>query len=53
MNRFHIHIASRNLEESSKFYATVFDKDPDKVESDYLEWMLPELGAFLRVSRRK
>jgi hypothetical protein len=43
-------MASRNLEESSKFYSTVFDKDPDKVESDYLEWMLPE-GMLFSISR--
>jgi hypothetical protein len=50
MKRFHVHIASRNLEDSAKFYATVFDKGPDKVESDYLEWMLPE-GVLFSVSR--
>jgi hypothetical protein len=51
MKRFHIHIASKNLEESSKFYSTVFNKDPDKVEHDYLEWTLPHFEVLFSVSR--
>jgi hypothetical protein len=51
MKCFHIHIASKNLEESSKFYSTVFNKYPDKVETDYLEWVLPEVEVLFSVSR--
>lgn len=40
MNRLHVHLHVRDIEQSVRFYATLFGAEPAKRESDYAKWML-------------
>ena len=40
MNRFHVHLHVRDVQESVKFYTTLFGRGPSKLKPDYAKWML-------------
>jgi len=40
MNRFHVHVRVRNLEESIEFYNALFNVKPSVVKPDNAKWML-------------
>ena len=40
MKRFHIHIGVEQLEESIRFYSTLFGAEPVKTKTDYVKWLL-------------
>ena len=42
MNRFHVHLHVRDIEESVKFYTPFFGKQPTKRKPDYAKWMLDD-----------
>jgi catechol-2,3-dioxygenase len=42
MKRFHIHVGVKDIEQSVKFYSTLFGKKPAKVKADYAKWMLED-----------
>ena len=42
MNRFHVHLHVRDIEESVKFYTTFFGTQPTKRKRDYAKWMLDD-----------
>jgi len=48
MKRLHVHVAVPDLEQSIRFYSTLFDAKPVKVESDYAKWMLDNPQAVLQ-----
>lgn len=51
MKQLHIHVASENLDDSRKFYSALFNAEPSKTETDYLEWLLPEQQVMFSVSK--
>lgn len=42
MSRFHVHLHVRDIEESVKFYTTLFGAPPTKHKPDYAKWMLED-----------
>ena len=52
MKRLHVHIKVKDIEESAKFYAALFGREPDKREPDYAKWMLEDPRANISISAR-
>lgn len=52
MKRLHIHIKVKELDQSAKFYAALFGREPDKREADYAKWLLEEPAANISISAR-
>ncbi len=42
MKRLHVHTTVRDLEESIRFYSTLFGQEPARREPDYAKWMLED-----------
>jgi hypothetical protein len=42
MKHFHVHVHVDDLEESIRFYSTLFDARPAIVKRDYAKWMLED-----------
>jgi catechol 2,3-dioxygenase-like lactoylglutathione lyase family enzyme len=42
MKRLHVHTTVRDLEESIRFYSTLFGEEPARREPDYAKWMLED-----------
>jgi catechol 2,3-dioxygenase-like lactoylglutathione lyase family enzyme len=42
MKRLHVHVTVDSLEESIRFYATLFDAEPTVRKDDYAKWMLDD-----------
>jgi catechol 2,3-dioxygenase-like lactoylglutathione lyase family enzyme len=53
MKRFHVHVSVGNLDESIRFYSTLFGAEPVRVESDYAKWMLEDPRINFAISRRQ
>ena len=52
MKRLHVHVAVPDLQQSIRFYSTLFGADPVKVEPDYAKWMLEDPRVNFAISRR-
>lgn len=52
MKRFHVHVAVANLEQSIKFYSTLFDSPPSVSKDDYAKWMLDDPRVNFAISMR-
>jgi catechol 2,3-dioxygenase-like lactoylglutathione lyase family enzyme len=52
MKRFHVHVAVPNLQESIRFYATMFGVEPTIVKPDYAKWMLEDPRINFAISQR-
>jgi catechol 2,3-dioxygenase-like lactoylglutathione lyase family enzyme len=52
MNRLHVHLKVRDLDQSIAFYSALFARDPDKREADYAKWMLEDPRANIAISTR-
>jgi lactoylglutathione lyase len=52
MNRFHVHVSVRDLQQSIRFYATVFGREPSVVKQDYAKWMLEDPRLNFAISTR-
>ena len=52
MNRLHVHLKVKDLDQSVAFYSALFGKDPDKLEADYAKWMLDDPRANIAISTR-
>ena len=50
MKRMHIHIGVDNLDESVRFYSTLFGTAPIKTKSDYAKWLLDDLRVNFAIS---
>ena len=48
MKRLHIHVAVEDLEQSIRFYSSLFATPPAKTKGDYAKWMLDD--PFLNFS---
>ena len=52
MNRLHVHLKVRDLNESVAFYSALFGQAPAKLEADYAKWMLEDPRANIAISTR-
>lgn len=53
MKRFHVHVGVENLEQSVRFYSTLFAAEPTLRKPDYAKWMLddPRVNFAISTSR--
>ena len=52
MKRFHAHIAVEKLDDSIRFYASLFGVAPTVVQPDYAKWMLEDPRVNFAISQR-
>ena len=52
MKRFHVHVTVEDLDQSIRFYSTLFAAEPAVVKSDYAKWMLDDPRVNFAISRR-
>jgi catechol 2,3-dioxygenase-like lactoylglutathione lyase family enzyme len=52
MKRLHVHVAVPDLEQSIRFYSTLFGAQPVKVKPDYAKWMLEDPRVNFAISQR-
>jgi catechol 2,3-dioxygenase-like lactoylglutathione lyase family enzyme len=52
MKRLHVHVSVADLEESTRFYATLFGSDPAVTKDDYAKWMLDDPAVNFAISSR-
>jgi catechol 2,3-dioxygenase-like lactoylglutathione lyase family enzyme len=52
MKRLHVHVAVPDLDQSIRFYSTLFGAGPVKVEPDYAKWMLEDPRVNFAISAR-
>lgn len=52
MKRMHVHVSVPNLEQSIKFYSTLFATDPTVRKIDYAKWMLDDPRMNFAISER-
>lgn len=52
MKRLHVHVAVPDLEQSIRFYSTLFGAEPVKVKADYAKWMLEDPRVNFAISQR-
>jgi catechol 2,3-dioxygenase-like lactoylglutathione lyase family enzyme len=50
MKRFHVHVSVGNLDESVRFYSTVFGTGPAVQKTDYAKWMLEDPRVNFAIS---
>ena len=50
MKRFHVHVAVPNLQQSIRFYSTMFGAEPSVVKPDYAKWMLEDPRVNFAIS---
>jgi len=53
MKRFHLHISVNNLDESIRFYSTLFAAKPTVLQSDYAKWMLEDPRINFAISTHR
>jgi hypothetical protein len=52
MKRMHIHVGVNNIEESVRFYSSLFGTEPAKLKPDYAKWMLEDPHLNFAISTR-
>ena len=52
MKRFHVHVAVPDLNDSIRFYSTMFGSAPSVVKPDYAKWMLDDPRVNFAISQR-
>jgi catechol 2,3-dioxygenase-like lactoylglutathione lyase family enzyme len=52
MKRFHVHISVDSIEESTKFYSSLFGQAATVLKSDYAKWMLDDPRINFAISQR-
>jgi hypothetical protein len=52
MKRLHVHVSVENLEQSVRFYATLFASEPTMLKPDYAKWMLEDPRVNFAISQR-
>jgi catechol 2,3-dioxygenase-like lactoylglutathione lyase family enzyme len=52
MKRFHVHVAVENLEDSIRFYSSLFGNEPSVKKADYAKWMLEDPRVNFAISHR-
>lgn len=52
MKRLHVHVSVVDLDDSIRFYSTMFATQPTVVKSDYAKWMLDDPRVNFAISQR-
>ncbi|HUB90346.1 MAG TPA: ArsI/CadI family heavy metal resistance metalloenzyme [Dyella sp.] len=52
MKRFHVHVNVEHLDDSIRFYTTLFGATPSVVKPDYAKWMLDDPRVNFAISQR-
>lgn len=52
MKRFHVHIVVPTLDESVRFYSSMFGAEPTVLKNDYAKWMLEDPRVNFAISSR-
>lgn len=52
MKRLHVSLAVRDLDQSVRFYSTLFAADPTVLKPDYAKWMLEDPRVNFSISTR-
>ncbi len=52
MKRFHVHVSVDDLDQSVRFYSTLFAVEPTVLKHDYAKWMLDDPRVNFAISRR-
>jgi len=52
MKRFHVHVSVNDIQQSIRFYATLFGVQPAVKEVDYAKWMLDDPRINFAISQR-
>src|SRR5687767_13821049 len=52
MKRLHVHLSVSDLDESVRFYSTLFATDPTVLKDDYAKWMLEDPRVNFAISQR-
>jgi catechol 2,3-dioxygenase-like lactoylglutathione lyase family enzyme len=52
MNRLHVHVAVRDIDESIRFYSRLFNAEPTVTKPDYAKWMLDDPRVNFAISMR-
>ena len=50
MKRLHVHVGVSDLDQSVRFYSTIFAAEPTVLKADYAKWMLDEPRVNFAVS---
>ena len=53
MKRFHVHVSVNDLDESIRFYSTLFAAEPTIRQSDYAKWMLEDPRINFAISTHR
>lgn len=53
MKRFHVHVSVENLDESVRFYSTLFAALPIVHQTDYAKWLLEDPRINFAISTRR
>jgi catechol 2,3-dioxygenase-like lactoylglutathione lyase family enzyme len=53
MKRLHVHVSVSDLDESVRFYSTLFAAEPTVRKVDYAKWMLEDPRVNFTISRRE
>lgn len=53
MKRFHIHVGVEDLQQSIRFYSSLFAADPTVRKPDYAKWMLDDPRVNFAISQRQ
>jgi catechol 2,3-dioxygenase-like lactoylglutathione lyase family enzyme len=51
MKRLHVHVAVADLDESIRFYSTLFAAEPTVLKDDYAKWMLDDPRVNFAISQ--
>ena len=52
MKRLHVHVAVHDIEQSIRFYSTLFAAPPSVTKDDYAKWMLDDPRVNFAISKR-
>lgn len=52
MKRMHVHVSVESLEDSIRFYSTLFAAEPTVLQADYAKWMLEDPRVNFAISMR-
>jgi len=52
MKRFHVHVSVEDLDQSIRFYSTLFGTEPAVTKPDYAKWMLEDPRVNFAISQR-
>lgn len=50
MKRLHVHVSVDDLQQSIRFYSTLFAAEPSVIKGDYAKWMLDDPRVNFAIS---